>query len=138
MMDHGGARARRTNDEFGVALFAQIDKTLGYSARLGAIAGIKSRLATTGLSFIEFNFAAGPAQDFDGADADAAPQLIYQAGNEQAHLDRPRTTICGLRIALNHKSNWQYSDQSAIGNRKSTIPSESDHALDVTRRVNVI
>src|SRR6266403_3504214 len=86
-MHHRGARTGRTDDEFRVALFAQLDEALGNSSRFDPISGIESRLATASLPLIKFDFATGATQHFDGARADAGPHLVDDAGYKQSHPD---------------------------------------------------
>src|SRR6185503_10089273 len=137
MMDHRRARPGRTDNKFGGASFAQLDEPLRHLSRLASIARIERRLATAGLTFIEFDFATRPAQDFDRARANTTPQLIHQAGNKKTDLYwRLSFANCRLMIAIHHESQ-EYSDQSAIGNRKSTILLKGDHSFNIARRVDV-
>src|SRR5438067_7833371 len=104
-MHHRGARTGRTDDEFRVALFAQLDEALGNSSCFFPISGIESRLATASLPLIEFDFAARAAQHFDGAGADAGPHLIDDAGDEQSDLD----SIANCRLPIADCSHCQFT-----------------------------
>src|ERR1043166_5887072 len=104
MMHHRSARTRRAHDEIGRALFEYLNKAAGDAHGFIPITGIESRLAATSLPFIKFNFTTGTAQDFDRADADTAPHLIDDTGNEQADLNcRLRLLDCRLTIAFVHR-----------------------------------
>src|ERR1043166_10047482 len=85
-MDHSRAGGGKANYEFGIAIFAQLDETFSDLSRLAAISRIEGRLAAAGLPLIELNFTARATQDLDCAGADAAPQLIHQAGDKQTHF----------------------------------------------------
>ena len=86
-MHHRGARAGGTDDEFGIALFAQLDEALGNPSSLHLISGVESRLPTASLPLIKFDFATGATQHFDGARADAGPHLVDDAGYKQPDFD---------------------------------------------------
>src|SRR5437763_10157312 len=96
-MHHRGARAGRTDDEFRIALFAQLDEAFGNSPGFRPVSRIKSRLATAGLPLIEFDFAARAAQHLDGAGTNIGPHLIDDASYKQS--DPGGIADCRLPIA---------------------------------------
>ena len=104
-MHHRGARTGRTDDEFRLALFAQLNEALGNSPRFRPISGIESWLATARLPLIKLDFAARAPQHFDGARADAGPHLIDNAGHKQSDLE----AIAKCRLPIADCSHCQFA-----------------------------
>ena len=92
-MNHRRARARRAHNCFRFAGFKQLDEVLGNPARFEAVTGIKCRLTAAGLPIVEFYFATSTAQHLEGADANGAPHLIDDAGDEEPDFQRVTTPL---------------------------------------------
>jgi hypothetical protein len=82
MLHHRRARSRGTDYRFGTALFKDANEPFRNLARFITIAGIESGLRTTCLPIVEFNVAADTSQHVDTACANAAPELVDEAGDE--------------------------------------------------------
>src|SRR5436309_2641787 len=83
VMHHRRARPRWTDDGFRPALFVNLDETLCELARFRAIASVKGWLTTACLPLVEFHLAACASENFNGARAHVAPQLIHETCHEQ-------------------------------------------------------